>query len=75
MSVSAGDARRHLTALIEQVNADQAAVEIISRKGSAYLVPTDEYRSLQETVYLLRSPRNADRLRGSLAEVEVGTTQ
>jgi antitoxin YefM len=70
MTVTASEARARLFPLIEQVNAEQEAVEITSKRGTAYLVPADEYRSLVETVYLLRSPRNAERLRSSIAEVE-----
>ena len=35
----------------------------------------DEYRSLEETVYLLRSPRNAERLRVSNALLRAGDTE
>jgi antitoxin YefM len=75
MSVTASEARQRLFPLIEEVNEDQVAVEIVSRKGTAYLVSADEYRSLKETVYLLQSPRNAERLRSSVAEVRAGTTR
>jgi hypothetical protein len=46
------------------------AVEIVTKAGTAYLVPADEYNSLRETAYLLRSPANAARLRRSLAEAQ-----
>ena len=72
MSVTASDARSRLFPLIEQVNADQEAVEIVSKKGTAYLVPADEYRSWRETMYLLQSPANAGRLRDSIAEHRAG---
>jgi len=75
MSVTASEARQRLFPLIEEVNNDQVAVEIVSRKGTAYLVPADEYRSLKETVYLLQSPANAARLRESVAEVRAGKTE
>ena len=42
------------------------------QKGTAYLVSADEYHSLEETVYLLQSPKNAQRLRESGAEVRAG---
>ncbi len=74
MSVTASDARQRLFPLIEAVNDDQIAVEIVSRKGTAYLVSADEYHSLKETVYLLQSPRNAQRLRESIAQFEAGQT-
>ena len=72
MSVTASEARQRLFPLIEQVNDDQEAVEIVSKKGTAYLVSEDEYRSLRATAYLLASPANAERLRHSLAEVANG---
>ncbi|WP_432497718.1 type II toxin-antitoxin system Phd/YefM family antitoxin [Kineococcus auxinigenes] len=75
MAITASEARARLFPLIEQVNDDQAAVEITSKKGTAYLVSEDEYLSLRETVYLLRSPRNAQRLRESLAEARSGGAQ
>jgi len=75
MSITATEARARLFPLIEEINEDQEAVEIVSKKGTAYLVPADEYRSLVETVYLLRSPRNAERLRESFAEFEAGEAE
>ena len=72
MSITASEARQRLFPLIEEVNSDQTVVEIVSRKGTAYLISADEYRSLRETVYLLRSPRNARRLHESIAEAEAG---
>ena len=38
MSVTASEARRRLFPLIEEVNDDQVAVEIVSKKGTAFLV-------------------------------------
>jgi antitoxin YefM len=75
MSVTASEARQRLFPLIEEVNADQIAVEIVSKKGTAFLVSADEYRSLKETVYLLQSPRNAQRLRESLGAVAAGSVE
>ncbi len=74
MSITASEARKRLFPLIEEVNDDQVAVEIVSRKGSAYLVSADEYPSLKETVHLLQSPANAQRLRQSLEQVREGRT-
>ena len=48
--------------MIEQVNEDRDAIEIVSRKGNAILMPADEYAAWQETAYLVRSPANARRL-------------
>ncbi len=75
MSITASEARQRLFPLIEEVNDDQVAVEIVSKKGTAYLVSADEYRSLKETVYLLQSPKNAERLRESMAQARNGEAQ
>jgi antitoxin YefM len=75
MSVTASEARQRLFPLIEEVNDDQVAVEIVSKKGTAFLISADEYHSLKETVYLLQSPANAQRLRESLADAAAGRAQ
>jgi antitoxin YefM len=72
VSITASEARQRLFPLIEEVNDDQVAVEIVSKKGTAFLVSADEYHSLKETVHLLQSPRNAERLRESIAEARAG---
>lgn len=72
VSITASEARARLFPLIEQVNDDQVAVEIVSKKGTAYLVPAAEYESLLETMHLLRSPVNAERLRASVAAAHGG---
>ncbi|MFI7586710.1 type II toxin-antitoxin system Phd/YefM family antitoxin [Spongisporangium articulatum] len=35
----------------------------------------EQWRSIQETAYLLRSPANAERLARSVAEAEAGNTR
>lgn len=62
MAIRARDAAKKLSRLIREVNEDQLPVEIVSEHGSAVLVPINEWNSLQETDYLLRSPANAERL-------------
>ena len=72
MAITASEARKRLFPLIEQVNADQEPVEILSKGGTAYLVSEAQWRSLTETAYLLRSPANAARLAASIAEADAG---
>ena len=47
---------------------------IITRNGheSAVIVSFDDYNSLRETAYLLRSPRNAQRLLDSIESLNTG---
>jgi antitoxin YefM len=53
---------------------DDHAPMIITRKNSRSVVmmALDDYHALEETAYLLRSPKNARRLLESVAELESG---
>ena len=46
--------------------------EIVSKKGTAFLVSEAHYRSMAETVYLIRSPANALRLLKGVAQASAG---
>lgn len=73
-AITASEARRTLFGLIEQVNADNDAVEILSKRGTAVLMSEAEYRSLMETAHLVRVPANAKRLLESLEQARNGDT-
>jgi antitoxin YefM len=66
-------ARSHLAETMEKVCDDHAPV-IITRKNerSVVMLSLEDYQSLEETVYLLRSPKNARRLLESIAELAAG---
>lgn len=66
-------ARENLAKTIERVVADRDPV-IITKKNdmSVVMMSLDDYESLQETAYLLRSPKNARRLLESVAELDEG---
>jgi antitoxin YefM len=72
MAITATEARKRLFPLIKQVNDDRVAIEIVSNHGWAYLVAADDYESMEETDYLLRSPANAARLIVAAEEVRRG---
>lgn len=72
MSISASEARKSLFPLIERVNTDHDPVRITSKAGDAFLMSADDYDSWQETVYLLRSPANAQRLMEAIARDRAG---
>ncbi|WP_329384934.1 type II toxin-antitoxin system prevent-host-death family antitoxin [Streptomyces sp. NBC_01351] len=72
MSMSADEARAALLPPIERVNADHTPVRITSKNGDAVLMSADDYDSGQETVYLLRSPANAQRLMAAVARDREG---
>lgn len=75
MSISASEARKTLFPLIERVNNDREAVEIVSRRGNAVLMPAEEYAAWQETAYLFRSPANARRLLDAYERAQAGEAE
>lgn len=75
MAITTSEARRDLFGLIERVNLDHTEIEITSKRGSAVLMSKDEYDSLVETSYLLRSPKNARRLLNALASARDGEVE
>jgi len=66
-------ARANLAALWDRVTEDREVV-VIERRGAddVALISADELAGLMETAYLLRSPRNAERLLTALAEAQRG---
>jgi antitoxin YefM len=72
MTITASEARRDLFPLIKKVNDDHAPVRISSKGGNAVLMSEEDYEAWQETMFLLRSRRNAERLMQSIAEMDAG---
>lgn len=72
-TVSYTHARSKLAKTMEQVCDDHAPV-IITRKSerSVVMLSLEDYEALEETAYLLRSPKNARRLLESIAERQAG---
>jgi antitoxin YefM len=61
--------REKLAGFLDQVTDDREVV-FVRRRGArdVAIVAADELSSLMETAYLLRSPKNAERLMESLAQ-------
>jgi antitoxin YefM len=67
------EARARLSETIERVCEDHAPVTVTKRRDTAVVIMSlEDYESLLETSYLLRSPRNARRLLESIRELEEG---
>ena len=66
-------AREELSATIDEVCDDHDPVIITKRRDRAVvMIALDDYESLMETSYLLRSPRNARRLLESIKDLTEG---
>ncbi|WP_314371842.1 type II toxin-antitoxin system prevent-host-death family antitoxin [Sphingomonas paucimobilis] len=62
-AVSYAEASKNLEAMIDKVVADRAPLAITLECGEgAVLVSASEWASIEETPYLLASPKNAERL-------------
>jgi len=71
--ISFTEARNSLKSLLDQVVND-ADCAVITRRDSqdAVVMSLDSYNSLMETVYLLKSPANAEHLRKSIEQFSQG---
>jgi len=66
-------ARANFAKTIEQVCNDHEPVIITKNADhSVVMISLEDYQALEETAYLLRSPRNAQRLLESINQLESG---
>ena len=65
-------ARSNLAQTMKNVCADHEPVIITRKDEAVVMLALQDYKSLEETAYLLRSPKSAKRLLESVAELEGG---
>jgi antitoxin YefM len=67
-------ARQNLAKLMDEVEQDCAPIFITRqrKRGGAVLVSQAEWESIQETLYLVRNPKDAQDLRDAIAELDAG---
>jgi prevent-host-death family protein len=66
-TLSATEARAKLYNLIDQTSATHEPVLITGKRGNAVLISEDDWRSIQETIYLLNIPGMRESIREGLA--------
>ena len=72
-AISYSEARENLKSVIDKVIADSAPIAITRQRGEgAVLISQSDWASIEETLYLLRSPKNAEQLLESIAELNAG---
>ncbi|KFD21497.1 YefM family antitoxin protein [Tatumella ptyseos ATCC 33301] len=72
-AVSYSEARQNLSATMIQTVEDRSPILITRQNGeSCVLMSLEEFNSLEETAYLLRSPKNARRLMDSVDSLKNG---
>lgn len=72
-TISYSEARENLKSVIDKVIGDRAPIAITRQRGEgAVLVSQSDWASIEETLYLLRSPANAQRLLEAARGLEAG---
>lgn len=73
-ATSLADLEKNLAAQLDRVVDDHEPVIITREAGkpAAVLMSLEDYASFEETAQLLRGPRNAERLREAIAELNAG---
>jgi antitoxin YefM len=51
-TLTATEARKNIYSLVDEVNESHEAIQIQGKRGSAVLIAEDDWRALQETLYL-----------------------
>ncbi|MBN0987612.1 MULTISPECIES: type II toxin-antitoxin system Phd/YefM family antitoxin [Amphritea] len=71
--VNYSDARASLKSVMD-ATCDSHEATVITRKngGDVVMLSKEDYDSINETLYLLRSPRNAERLLNAVADIKAG---
>lgn len=72
-AVSISNARANIKSLVDRVVADKAPIAITRQKGEGVvMISASEWASIEETLYLLQSPKNAERLLEAIRGLEAG---
>jgi prevent-host-death family protein len=65
--ITATKARAKLYRLINEVTLSHEPIIITSKRGNAVLIPEDDWRAIQETLYLLSIPGMRESIKEGLA--------
>lgn len=72
-TTSTTELRANLSSMMDQVNDDHEPVIVTRAKGRpAVIMSLEDYKSIEETAYLLRSPQNAKRLLSAVDSLRAG---
>jgi len=65
--------RQNLSCALDKVNEDHVPLMITRQNGEpAIVMSVQDFKSYEETAYLMASPKNAARLNASIEEIESG---
>ena len=69
------DARSRLYKLIDQAREQSEPILITGKRGNAVLVSEDDWRAIQETLYLVSIPGMRESIRDGMAEPVDGLSE
>jgi antitoxin YefM len=65
-TITATEARKNLYRLLDELNDSHEPLQISGRRGGAVLISEEDWRSIQETLYLLSVPGMRESIRRGL---------
>ena len=68
MTITATKARANLFKLLEQAAVTHEPIQITGKRSNAVLISEEDWRSIQETLYLVSIPGMRDSIRKGMAE-------
>jgi len=72
-SITYSELRDNLKGALDKVCHDHTSLLVTRQRGEDVIILSrDDYNALDETAYLLKSPKNAKRLRKAVKDVEEG---
>jgi len=75
-TISYTEARNQLAKLMEVADRDRVPITITRNgAGTVVLLAAGEYAAMEETLHLLSTPANAERIRQGLVDFEAGRQQ
>ena len=74
-TISYSNFRSHLANTLDKVNDDHVPIMITRQNGKpAVIISLEDFKTYEETAYLMASPKNAARLNQAIADIEAGKT-
>ncbi len=71
--ISYTDLRNNLASVMDEVCDSRAPMIVTRQKGrSVVIISADEFEGIMETLHLLKSPKNAERLLRGIAQLDAG---
>lgn len=66
MTLTATEARKRLCSLVDEVKESHEPVQIVGKRSTAVLVSEEDWRAIQETLYLTSIPDMRESIREGL---------